>query len=82
MKGDLHTHTLFSDGSIPAEKLPRMAASAGLTHLAITDHDTFLAWEYAKTHPQQEGVTLIPGVEISAWDFKRGRKVHVLCYAP
>lgn len=82
MKGDLHTHSLFSDGGLPVEKLPRMAAAAGLTHLAITDHDTFLSVEYAQAHPQQEGVTLIPGVEISAWDFKRSRKVHVLCYAP
>ncbi len=82
MKGDLHTHTLFSDGSVPIEKLPRMAAAAGLTHLSVTDHDTFLSCEYAEAHPQQAGVTLIPGVEISAWDFKRGRKVHVLCYAP
>ncbi|MBQ4225774.1 MAG: PHP domain-containing protein, partial [Oscillospiraceae bacterium] len=24
----------------------------------------------------------VPGVELSAWDKKRGRKVHILCYAP
>ncbi len=82
LRGDLHTHTDLSDGSIPIEKLPRMAAAAGLSHIAVTDHDTFLAYDYALAHPQQNGVTLIPGMEISAWDTKRGRKVHVLCYAP
>lgn len=82
MRGDLHTHTDFSDGCIPIEKLPRMAAAAGLSHLAVTDHDTFLAYDYAVSHPQQAGVQLIPGIEISAWDAKRGRKVHILCYAP
>lgn len=82
MQGDLHTHTDFSDGSIPIEKLPRMAAAAGLTHIAITDHDTFLSCDYAMENPHQAGITLIPGIEISAWDVKRGRKVHVLCFAP
>lgn len=82
MQGDLHTHTDFSDGSIPIEKLPRMAAAAGLTHIAITDHDTFLSCDYAMENLHQAGITLIPGIEISAWDAKRGRKVHVLCFAP
>ena len=82
MRGDLHTHTDFSDGCIPVEKLPRMAAAAGLSHLAVTDHDTFLAYDYAVMHPERDGVRLIPGIEISAWDTKRGRKVHILCYAP
>ncbi len=82
MKGDLHTHSTFSDSCIPIEKLPRMAAWAGLTHLAVTDHDTFQSVDYALANPVVQGVNLIPGVELSAWDFVHDRKVHLLCYAP
>ena len=47
MPGDLHTHTNFSDGSSDIELLPTLAARAGLTHLAVSDHDTTLSAEYA-----------------------------------
>ncbi len=82
MPGDLHTHSTFSDGAIHIDKLAPMAAWAGMTHLAVTDHDTFLAYDHAVEHPQQCGVQLIPATELSAWDFERGRKVHLLCYGP
>ena len=47
MPGDLHTHTTFSDGSTPADKLPFLAACAGMTHLAISDHDSIRSVRYA-----------------------------------
>ena len=37
MPGDLHTHSSCSDGSTPIEKLPWLAACAGLDWLAISD---------------------------------------------
>lgn len=40
MPGDLHTHTTYSDGSTPVDKLPFLAACAGMTHLAVSDHDS------------------------------------------
>lgn len=82
MAGDLHTHTNFSDGSSDIELLPFLAARAGLTHLAVSDHDTALAAEYAYAHPCQEGVRLIPAAELTAFDTQRGRRVHLLCYWP
>ena len=42
MPGDLHTHTNFSDGSSDIELLPLLARRAGLTSLAVSDHDTEL----------------------------------------
>ena len=51
MPGDLHTHTTFSDGSTPAEKLPFLAACAGMTHLAISDHDSIQSVRYAYAYP-------------------------------
>ena len=62
MPGDLHTHTTFSDGSTPADKLPFLAACAGMTHLAISDHDSIQSVRYAYAHPVQNGVHLIPPI--------------------
>ncbi|MEG1445960.1 MAG: PHP domain-containing protein [Ruthenibacterium sp.] len=82
MAGDLHTHSNFSDASLDIETLPFLAARAGLTHLAVSDHDTALAAEYAYAHPTVEGVAMIPAAELTAFDAKRGRHVHLLCYYP
>lgn len=82
MLGDLHTHTNFSDGSSDIELLPKLAARAGLTHLAVSDHDTTLSAEYAYGHPVVQGVRMIPAVELTGFDVARGRRVHLLCYWP
>ena len=37
---DLHAHSLFSDGTDTPEALARMADAAGVSALALTDHDT------------------------------------------
>ncbi len=59
-KGDLHTHTLASDGLFTAEELGRRAARHGLDFLAITDHNQMVSQEAL---PRVPGITLIPGVE-------------------
>ncbi len=60
LKGDLHTHTLASDGVHTAEELAWKAKRNGLDFVAITDHNQFAADDAL---PRLEGVTLIPGVE-------------------
>jgi hypothetical protein len=60
LKGDLHTHTLASDGVLTAEELGRHALRHGLNFLAITDHNQLVS---ADSLPQIPGLTLIPGVE-------------------
>lgn len=82
MAGDLHTHTTFSDGSTPAAKLPFLARCAGLEHLAISDHDSIQSVRYAYAHPVQNGVHLIPATELTAYDYARAHRVHLLCYWP
>ena len=37
---DLHTHTTFSDGTWTIEEMLSNAEKAGISTLAITDHDT------------------------------------------
>lgn len=82
MAGDLHTHTNFSDGSSDIELLPILAKRAGLTHLAVSDHDTMLSMQYAWENPEIDGVSMIPAAELTGFDRKRGSRTHILCYYP
>ncbi len=64
-KIDLHTHSCASDGLLPPGELARAALEAGVTTLAVCDHDTAAgAAELLKNVPA--GLRFIPGVEISA----------------
>ncbi|GAA0370270.1 PHP domain-containing protein [Bacillus horti] len=78
MKMDLHCHTSFSDSSFSVEKVIEQAQKNGVTHLAITDHDTTAGIELAQKIGQAKGVEIIPGIEISGYDYKRERRAHIL----
>lgn len=82
MIGDLHCHTTLSDGSLGIEDVIVQAKRLGISFLSITDHDTLSSFSRAGILGERHGVRIIPGVEMSAWDKERGRKVHILCYAP
>lgn len=82
MKIDLHCHTVLSDGSLEVEQVTKLAACRGVDVLALTDHDTLSGGLSAQELGDLYGVKIIPGVEISAVDNKRNRKVHILCYYP
>jgi predicted metal-dependent phosphoesterase TrpH len=73
---DLHSHTTASDGQHPADELLALAARAGVKTLAVTDHDTVKGLAQAEEAARREGITLVPGIELSA-DLD-GREVHVL----
>ena len=60
LKGDLHAHTLASDGVLTAEELAWHARRHGLDFLAITDHNQMIS---RAALPQVPGLTLIPGLE-------------------
>jgi len=73
---DLHTHSTASDGTLTPTALVARVAAAGVTVLALTDHDTTAGIIEATTAAQMHGITLIPGVEISVtW---RARTVHIV----
>ena len=80
MSADLHCHTKMSDGSVTIEELVILAKNKGITTISVTDHDTFAGSTRAKVFAKRHGVTVIPGIEISAFDYDRNQKVHVLCY--
>ena len=59
-KGDLHTHTLASDGVLRIGELAQHAQSNGLDYLAITDHNQMVSID---TLLEYTHLTLIPGIE-------------------
>lgn len=82
MIGDLHCHTRLSDGSMGLDDLIFFAKRAGLDFIAVTDHDTMDGVMRAAVLGKRYGIKVVPGVEISAWDMRRGRYVSLLCYLP
>lgn len=80
MKADLHVHSNYSDGSESIETIIQKAKNKGLTHISFVDHDTTAGVNKAVQLGKQYSLTVIPGIEISAYDFKRKRKVHILGY--
>jgi predicted metal-dependent phosphoesterase TrpH len=75
---DLHSHTTASDGTLPPAALLEAAAAAGLTVLAITDHDTTAGYVEACGAPGARVLELVSGVEVTA--VSDGKDVHVLGY--
>jgi hypothetical protein len=60
LKGDLHTHTVASDGVHTLDELGMKAKRHGLDFVAVTDHNQFVSSECM---PEIPGVTMISGVE-------------------
>ena len=75
---DLHTHTTASDGRLAPAELARQAHLAGITVLGVTDHDTTEAVPAVAAAAVACGLTVVPGIEITA--VHEGRDVHVLGY--
>ena len=83
---DLHSHTTESDGSFAPHELVKLAADAGLSALAITDHDTFSGFEIGRATAQSAGIDLVRGIELNSRLNLQGttlhRSVHLLAYFP
>ncbi len=82
---DLHAHTNHSDGKDSPTELVANAAQAGLSVIAITDHDSVAGWTEAIRAAQSHRIGLVPGIEVSTravTENGRGISVHVLAYLP
>jgi len=71
-------HTTASDGRCAPAELVSRAAAAGLTTIAVTDHDTIAGCRDAEAACAERGLAFVPGIEITAIRF--GGDVHVLGY--
>jgi hypothetical protein len=73
-RGNIHTHSAWSDGDSPPKDVYTWYRSHGYAFLALTDHEnrvspeTFAALE-------RPGFVIIPGEEITMW--AEGKPVHV-----
>lgn len=79
---DLHTHSSVSDGTDTPTELITAAATAGLSVIALTDHDTTAGWAEAAT-ALPPGLSLVRGAELSC-SSPNGRggmaTLHLLAY--
>ena len=73
---DLHCHTTVSDGTLTPQALLERASEMGVTHLAVTDHDTIGGLAEARVAASSLGITLINGVELSCvW---KANTIHIV----
>jgi hypothetical protein len=63
--GDLHTHTVHSDGAMTVAELAHLARGNGLDFIAVTDHNTVSHHRELAAVSGQYGITLIPGQEVT-----------------
>jgi hypothetical protein len=75
---DLHLHTIASDGRSTPSELVDLAAAAGLTAMAVTDHDTTVSVADVRQFAERRGIEAVPGIEITA--VLHGRDLHMLGY--
>lgn len=72
---DLHTHTLHSDGTLTPEELVNAACKAGISAIALTDHNSVSGLDEFLLAANRAGIIGVPGVEFST-DYE-GRELHV-----
>lgn len=65
LAGDLHAHTLHSDGALTVDELARCAAAEGLDFLAVTDHNTVSHHPHLAAAGSRQGIALLPGQEVT-----------------
>ena len=73
---DLHTHSLFSDGTASPTELVNRAIDAGLGAIALTDHNTVAGLEEFETAAEGKEIEAIAGVEITT--AFNGKELHVV----
>ena len=73
---DLHTHSVFSDGTLTPTQLVALAEEIGLGAVALTDHNTILGLPEFLASAEGKVVKAIPGVEFSV-DYL-DRELHIV----
>lgn len=73
---DLHVHSHYSDGTDTPEQLIKNARVAGLSAIALTDHNTVAGLPAALSAAQGSGVEVIPGCEFTTEH--NGDELHIL----
>jgi predicted metal-dependent phosphoesterase TrpH len=77
-KGDFHIHTNYSDGKYSPKEIIEMAKKYHVDIIAITDHDTVAGIREAVKAGIENGIKVIPGIELST--LRNGESIHVIGY--
>jgi len=75
---DLHTHSIYSDGTETPQELVKRAHHARLTAFAIADHDTVAGLDEALHEGKRLGMRVISAVELTC-DCEGGH-IHIVGY--
>lgn len=75
---DLHTHSVYSDGTLTPAELLNRAQENGVSLFSITDHDLVEGTLEGARLAQKMDLRFVPGVEVDT--FCKGMDFHVLCY--
>lgn len=73
---DLHTHSVYSDGTFTPAELLEKAVESGLSALALTDHNTVSGLGDFTTAAQGKPIDIAPGVEFTT--AYEGTELHIL----
>jgi len=65
LAGDLHAHTVHSDGVLTVSELAVLAVERGLDFVAVTDHNTVSHHAELPAAARRYGITLLPGQEVT-----------------
>ena len=75
LRCDLHSHSVFSDGTYTPEEIIAEAKRLGLI-VALTDHNTAAGLPDFMAAAHEQGVTAVPGVEFSTE--YQGQELHLV----
>lgn len=82
MNVDLHSHSIASDGLLPAAEVAAKAKAGGVDVWALTDHDEVKALGEARVAAEALGMRFVDGVEISVSWYAKDKKdettIHVV----
>ena len=73
---DLHTHSIFSDGTFSPAELVALAEETGLSAIALTDHNTVLGLRDFMKAGETASVKTVPGCEFTTE--YHGKEVHIV----
>lgn len=73
---DLHTHSTYSDGTLTPSELVALSVKAGLSAVALCDHNTVAGLPEFLEVAKDTSLTAIPGIEFST-DYG-GTELHIL----
>ena len=73
---DLHTHSVFSDGTFSPEQIIDSSIEAGLSAIALTDHNTVSGLPGFTSYAKGKHIDAVPGIEFSTSYMEK--ELHIL----